>query len=65
MPPKKIKNKIYENQKDWLINPAPKQIKQVWNNKVKPIDNGWIKRVNNKLVIIISGNKKNKIQRIV
>lgn len=52
---------MYENQKDWLINPDLKQIKQVWNNKVKPMDKGWTKRINNNLTIIVIGSRKNRI----
>lgn len=56
---------MYENQKDWLRSPEDKQIKQVWNNKVSPIDKGWRSRVNINLNTIIIGVRKNKIQRIV
>ena len=40
IPPKKIKNKIYENQNDTLIRPVEQQIKIVCNNKLRPIAKG-------------------------
>ena len=45
IPPKKIKNKIYENQNDTLIRPVEQQIKIVCNNKLRPIAKGceiWV-----------------------
>ena len=40
MPPTKIKNKIYENQKVFKIIPVNKDTKKVWINKIIPIDRG-------------------------
>lgn len=40
IPPKKIKNKIYENQNVLENNPVIKQIKNVWINNNIPIANG-------------------------
>lgn len=40
IPPKKIKNKIYENQKDLEISPVIIAIKNVCTNNVKPIARG-------------------------
>jgi hypothetical protein len=40
IPPRKIKNKIYGNQKFDVNIPVIKQIKIVWMNNINPIDNG-------------------------
>lgn len=42
IPPKKMRNKVYENQKDLFIKPVIKQIKNVWISNVNPIAKGWI-----------------------
>lgn len=48
IPPMKIKNKIYENQKFLVSSPDFIQVKIVWMSKIIPIDNGcviWVKRI--------------------
>lgn len=40
IPPKKIKNNVYENQKVFTINPVITQIKNVCINKIIPIAKG-------------------------
>jgi len=55
MPPKKIKNKTYENQNEILDNPVVQQIKMVWNNKASPIARGCKSWVNIIDVIMIKG----------
>lgn len=54
----KIKNKIYENQKVFVINPVKMQIKIVWISNVNPNLSGWFIMINinvflNKSIIII------------
>lgn len=41
IPPKKIKNKEYENQKDLVNKPVKRAIEIVWIINKIPIDNGW------------------------
>lgn len=41
MPPRKIKNREYENQKDLVNNPVKRAIEIVWIISKIPIDNGW------------------------
>lgn len=59
IPPKKIKNKIYENQNLSNIIPVIKQIKIVWINSMNPIANGcfnWeniiVNNINNIYIIV-------------
>lgn len=40
IPPRKIKNRIQENQNDLEINPVIIAIKNVWTNNVKPMARG-------------------------
>lgn len=41
MPPKKIKNKEYENQKDFVNKPVNRAMQIVWIINKIPIDKGW------------------------
>lgn len=41
IPPRKIKNKIYENQNLFVIKPLNIEIKIVCSNNIKPIARGW------------------------
>ena len=41
IPPRKIKNNEYENQKDLVNNPVKRAIEIVWIINKIPIDNGW------------------------
>lgn len=43
IPPINTRNKIYENQKDWEIDPINIEINKVWINKIIPNVNGWLK----------------------
>ena len=45
IPPKKIKNRMYENQNDRLDSPVVLQIKIVWKRSPRPIASGWDSRV--------------------
>lgn len=58
IPPKKIKNKEYENQKLILNDPVIKEIIKVWIIKINPIDKGWFINKNENLNNIIVSNKK-------
>lgn len=52
IPPKKIKNKEYENQKDLVNKPVKRAIEIVWIINKIPIDNGWfIKEKENEEII--------------
>ena len=55
IPPKKIKNKMYENQNDKLASPVVQQIKIVCNKSPSPIARGWDNRKNRIEVAIIKG----------
>lgn len=52
IPPKKIKNKEYENQKDLVKSPENKEIKIVCVINKIPIESGWFINVNKKAEII-------------
>ena len=67
MAPRKIRNKIYENQNDFIDKPAIIQIIIVWIKSINPIAKGcrsWVNRIEN---IKINGNIiiVSEIQRIV
>lgn len=70
IPPIKIKNKIYENQKDFDKRPVIKQVRIVWKSKINPILRGWdiwvkiillINKINIVIICIISGDSLIKI----
>lgn len=61
MAPRKIKNIIYEIQKEWLNSPAEIAIKTVWINKVSPIAKGWISWQKINEILIINEIVNNKI----
>ena len=65
MPPKKIKNKIYENQNDRLERPVQQQIRIVWRSRLKPIASGWEIWVNKIAIIRVIGYNiiKNEISK--
>lgn len=52
IPPKKIRNNEYENQKDLVNSPVNKAIVIVWIINIIPIERGWFIIVNEILVII-------------
>lgn len=62
MPPIKIKNKEYENQKVFIINPVIIQVKIVWFINPKPIDIGWFMLKN--IIEFKIKQKNNKYSKI-
>lgn len=69
-PPKKTKNKIYENQYELMIIPLNKHVNIVWIKIINPIDKGWLRNninkenniiINDKIIFIISKNSLIKI----
>ena len=65
IPPKKIRNRIYENQNDTLIRPVEQQIRIVCSSKLSPIANGWEIWVNKIDTINVRGYNiiKNEISK--
>lgn len=59
IPPKKIKNNEYENQKVFVINPENNTIIIVWIINIRPKDRGWVIEKNKNDDII-----KNIIKRV-
>lgn len=54
--PKKIKNRIYENQKEFNESPEVTQTIVVWSNNINPIARGCSNRVNAIERVIITGD---------
>lgn len=61
IPPKKIKNKTYENQNLLAISPVIKQICNVWINSINPIAKGWFIWIKINLEISVEEYKKSCI----
>lgn len=56
IPPTRIRNRIYENQKFEFIFPVISLIRIVCNSKISPIDRGWFIIVNIIVIVMLNDN---------